>query len=228
MRQALSMTVVTLLIGLVGSALAVDFWGGPPEDTWTRGGEGTTYQHWDFSDPGWFTPEEWFNPYGEPSVEYDPADWEWGIYEAPPEIGSPDGFVDGIHCFNPDGGTITLIIPNTEDPMGAKWIFMQVTSSKVPSGVTTSGSGGNPAGYTSSTWPTGLPQIQHPGPAPFNGQWYTYNYGLKITPNPQSETITIEVPFCTVIDQIVVDTICTTDPVAAEEHSWGRVKSLFR
>jgi hypothetical protein len=72
-----------------------------------------------------------------------------------------------------------------------------------------------------------LPQIQWPGPAPFGGAWYTYNYGLKIVPNPQVETVIIEVPFCTVIDQIVVDTVCT-GTVAAEEKSWSDLKALFR
>jgi hypothetical protein len=67
----------------------------------------------------------------------------------------------------------------------------------------------------------------------FNGWYknddgsYTFNFGFVIRPNPQEETITINVPFCTVIDQIVVDTICT-GTVANEGSTLDQVKALFR
>jgi hypothetical protein len=107
-----------------------------------------------------------------------------------------------------------------------KWIFLQITSSKAPSDVTVIGEGpGGP--FTSGTWATGLPHIQWPGPAPFDGVWYTYNYGRYVSPNPERETILISVPECTVVDQIVVDTICTVEPISAETSSWSDVKRLF-
>jgi hypothetical protein len=228
MRKMVAMITVLLMICLAGTSLAKDVWGGPPEDTWARGDQGTTFEHWDFSNPELFEPENFDNPNGIPFAEFDPTDgWYWGPeWECPPEM-DPSGFVDGWHCENPDGGTITLVIPNTDDPAGKKWIFMQVTSTKGYS-VTVSGSGSNTGGYTSGTWPTGKPQLQWPGPAPYGGCWYTYNSGLWIEPNPESETITLTFPYCSVVDQIVIDTICTQDPIATQKSSWSRVKALFR
>ena len=224
--KKLTLTVAILLTFAL-SALAVDYWGGPPPGTWNRGDHQTTYQHWTFEDPGLVgPPNDVFNPYGEPMLDFEGM-FEWGQYECPPEL-DPDGVVEGWHCIEPEGGRIILTIPNTEALDGAKLIFMQITSSKAPSNVSATGHGSNPGGYTSSTWPTGLAQIQWPStpPAPYGGAWYTYNYGLKIEPNPQSETITIEVPYCTVIDQIVVDTICT-GTIANDDATWGEVKALF-
>ncbi len=214
------------LLALAGSAAAVDFWQGPPPGTWVRGGPGTTFEHWMFSEPVVDLPEIFDNPYGPPLADVDPANFEWGTWECPPEL-DPRGFVEGFHCINPDGGVIILHIPNTETVAGAKSIFLQITSSKAPTDVSVFGMGTTPP-YTSGSWNTGLPQIQWPGPAPFGGVWYTYNYGRVIRPNPQMEDIVIEVPYCTVIDQIVVDTICSPDPVGDESTSWSDVKALFR
>ena len=109
-----------------------------------------------------------------------------------------------------------------------KAIFLQITSSKAPSNVQVTGQGAD-GPYTSGTWQTGLPQIQWPGPAPYGGAWYTYNYGFVIRPNPESETIVIDVPYCTVVDQIVVDTICTNDDaVPVENSTWSDIKVLYK
>ena len=83
--------------------------------------------------------------------------------------------------------------------------------------------------YTSGTFSTGRPHIQWIEPAaPFGGVWYTYNYGLTIEPNPTSEMITITVPYCTVIDQIVVDTICIPEPASMALLALGSVFLLRR
>ena len=222
--KKLTMTIAILLT-LTLTAFAIDYWGGPPPGTWHRGDHQSTFQHWNFEDPGLVGPPEVVdNPYGDPWLEFVGA-FEFGEYECPPEM-NPDGYVTGWHCIEEGGGSIIITIPNTEALDGAKLIFMQITSSKAPSDVSVIGHGSNPGGYTSSTWSTGLPHIQWPGPAPFGGSWYTYNYGLKIEPNPQSETIIIDVPYCTVIDQIVIDTICT-GTIGNEDATWGEVKSLF-
>ena len=71
----------------------------------------------------------------------------------------------GWPCTNPDGGSLTLTIRNTDDPNGIKSIFLQVTGSKGPNDVTVAGTGGAPGGYTSGSWTTGRPHIQHNGPA---------------------------------------------------------------
>ncbi len=227
MRKTVTVLMVLLVVGLAGTALAKDYWNGPPEGTWNRGDPGSTFQHWDFSDPGFLGPAINDNPFGPPFAEFHPpTGWEWGEWECPPEM-DPSGFVTGWHCSDEGGGSITLTIPNSDDPTGIKSIFLQVTSTKGYEAAV-SGSGGNPNGYGSGTWQTGKPQVQWFGPAPFNGVWYTYNSGLFIKPNPQSETITLTFPYCAVVDQIVVDTICSHDPVATQESSWGRVKALFR
>ena len=220
--------LITLVLALFIAvpAFAVDYWGGPPEGAWQRGEPGSTFEHYTFDEPLLAGPCPIFeNPFGEPFFELMGA-FEPGQWDCPPEL-DPRGFVNGVHCINPDGGTIVLTIPNTDFIDGEKKIFIQITSSKGPSDVAVSGFGENPDGYTSEIWPTGLPQIQWPAPAPYGGVWYTYNYGFIIRPNPQLETITITVPYCTVIDQIVVDTICT-GTVAAERSSLDGVKALYR
>lgn len=218
--------LLVLLVAL--PALAVDYWGGPPQGAWTRGDPSSTFQHWNFETPALPLPDVWQNPYGDPFLDFlPPGGWEYGEqWECPIEL-DPRGFVSGWHCIAPEGGTVVLTIPNTEAIDGEKLIFLQITSSKAPTSVSAVGLGGNPGGYVTTPWMTGLPQIQWPGPAPFGGVWYTYNYGLRIVPNPQMETITIEVPFCTVIDQIVVDTLCT-GLVPNEQSTWSGVKELFR
>jgi hypothetical protein len=206
-------------------ASAEDVWGGPPDGWWDRGDSGSTYQLWDFETsmtPAY--PTEQDNSCGEGYADFDLTGWVWAPDWECPEDLDPSGTLDGWHCTSEPTGFVIITIPNTLDPDGIKWIFMQITSSKAPSSVTPV----PPAGGTSGTWPTGLPQIQHPGPAPFGGSWYTYNYGFWIIPNPESETIIIEVPYCTVIDQIVIDTICTHIFSASESTAWGAIKALLR
>jgi len=215
------------LLALAGGAGAVDYWGGPPEGTWMRGEALSTWTHLYFSNPA--DPNilsESDNPNCPPWVSLE-GDWEWGEWDAPPEL-DPNGYVDGWHCFFPDGGVVRISICNFPDPQFVKYIFIQITSSKAPSDVSVSGSGA--AGpYVTGSWPTGKPHIQWPGAAPYGGVWYTYNYGRYIMPNPESEDIIITVPYCTVIDQVVIDTICTDNPeIPTETGTWGEMKTLFR
>ncbi len=223
MKKLLTITLV-LLMAL--PAIAVDYWGGPPEGAWNRGEPGSTYEHYTFDQALPAGPCPVFdNVFGEPMYEL-MGGFEFGEWPCPPEL-NPSGFVNGWHCIDETGGSIVLSIPNTEFIDGDKKIFIQITSSKGPSDVSVSGMGESVDGYTVEIWPTGLPQIQWPDPAPYGGVWYTYNYGFVIRPNPQMETITITVPYCTVIDQIVVDTICT-GTVPAEQSTLDGVKALFR
>ncbi|MDP6636479.1 MAG: PEP-CTERM sorting domain-containing protein [Phycisphaerae bacterium] len=214
MRRILPTLTAVVLLAFAASpaAFAADVWGGPPNDTWNRGDPGSTWQHWDFCDPVVHTPCEGQNEYGTPGFEFEePGAWQW-VAELPPlDPGDTQSYpIDGWQFNGPAGSTGTLIlhIPNRPRPNEEKLIFLQITSSKGPSGVTALGfdSAAGGTGYTSGTWPTGKPQIQHP-----NG-WYTYNYGLSIRPNPEFEDIVIDVPAGTIIDQIVVDTICTPEP----------------
>jgi len=166
-------------------------------------------------------PNQGQNEYGQPQFEFEnPQVWRhvFGLPPLDPTFGVP---VSGWQCLLPttEIGTIILHIPNRPDPNEEKLIFLQITSSKGPSGVTALGFGAA-GGYASGTWPTGLPQVQHA-----NG-WYTYNYGLSIRPNPEHEDIVIDVPGGTIIDQIVVDTICTPEPTTLTLLAVGGVSLL--
>ncbi len=208
-----------------------------PLDGWDRAADYSTFAHWEFSTnqlPCY--PEEYTNPFGdEPFAEFPTGGWDWSDgWPCPPVIGDPTGSGSGTctgwHCTSLEGGKITLTIANNEEPNEYKRIFLQITSSKQPTGVSTTGSGGATGGYTSGTFPTGRPDVQEGTPAPpFPGSsWYTYNYGLTIRPNPESETITIEVPYCTVIDQIVVDTECIPEPATMSLLVLGGIGVLVR
>jgi len=172
--------------------------------------------------------DEGSNPYGDaPTFEIPEGNFVWSDeWECPPEMGYITA--DGWHCDGPDGGKVVLKTPNRPDPDEDKLIFMQIASSKSPSSVTATGHDSGVGTYTSGTWPTGLPHIQWGAPGPFGGSWYTFNYGLKIEPNPEWEEIVIEVPYCTVIEEIVVDTICTPEPATLGLLGIGALALLRR
>lgn len=50
----------------------------------------------------------------------------------------------------------------------------------------------------------------------------------QIQPNPNMEYVYLDIPPWTFIDEVVIDTWSTDEPVAIEGRSWGEVKSLFR
>lgn len=82
------------------------------------------------------------------------------------------------------------------------------------------------------------------GPNPYSGGWtdptvgqfvssmeidetHRVEYWLLI-PNPDREHIYVTLPPHTWLDQIVIDTISTQDPIAVENETWSGVKTLFR
>ena len=123
---------------------------------------------------------------------------------------------------NLGGGTMIFHVPNRPDPDEIKYIFIQITSTKAPSDVTALGFGGA-GGYTTGVFDTGLPPVQHP-----NNNWYTYNYGLTIEPNPEWEDVVIEFPFDTYVDQVVIDTICTPEPATLAMLAIGGMALIRR
>ena len=227
---------VTLLAVLALSAVPVMARDYGPLPGWDRTAPYSTFEHWEFSTnqlPCY--PEEFTNPFGEPYAEFPTGVWEWSNgWPCPPGIEDPlgdgSGTCSGWHCNSPTGGKITLTIANNEEPNEYKRIFLQITCTHAPSDISVTGSGGA-SEYTSGTFPTGRPGSQEGAPAPFPGtgsSWYTYNFGLTIQPNPESEVITIEVPYCTVIDQIVVDTECIPEPATMALLALGGLGLIFR
>ena len=212
----LLIAVVVCLTTFISTGSAKDEWGGPPAPEnggWIRGEPGSTYQKFDMSTPiqGPNPANINENPFGEPTIEIFEGEWEWGI------VPGPDGgetTVDAWHCMSPDGGKLKIRVPNDPQNNPLKKIYIQITTTKYPSGVTVVG--GDAAGntFTSGTFTTGRYSVQHPGGIPNTlpggpAPWYTYDFGRTITPNPEFEEIIIDMPYCGWIDQIDIDTICT-------------------
>lgn len=224
MKYLLLSTLLVVIALFSLTASAIDYWGGPPPSAWNRGDSGTTFEHWDF-DTADLYPSEFDNTFGTPVMsQIDPADWEFGSWVCPTVLDA-SGTTGGWHCIRTEGEALSFTIPNTPATDGTKWIFLQITSTQEPLNITAAATGMISLG----TWDTQLPTVPWAGPAPFGGSWKTYNYGLFIRPNPNSETVTFEVPFNTVIDQIVVDTLCSTGPIRFESGNWGdfKIKYLY-
>ncbi len=225
-----------VVLALCAPGLAKDY---GPLDGWDRAAmqPNYTFQHWEFDSPPMgpiVEPENLWNPNGPPPTIMFEGMWEWSDnWECPPglEDGQGTGTLNGWHANDEVGGFSTLLItiPNTPDANPIKEIFLQITSSKGPSTpygggdpVTVGGNGPNPSGYTSGTFSTGRPHYGE------GNNWYTYNYGLTIMPNPESEVISITVPYCTVIDQIVVDTRCVPEPMTMSLLAVGGLALIRR
>ena len=211
----LMFSIVVMFVAV--PAVAKDY-GLPDSAPWNRGYPGSTYQHWQFSSSTSNTPDDYNNPYGDPSFEFEsPSNWGWN-----PSMPGPDGPDVSAWTLGTESGTGTLIlhVPNNPDPNEIKYIFLQITSTKFPTVTPVGGGSGGP--YTSGTWPTGVGSVQED-----NG-WYTYNWGLTIEPNPEYEDIVIDVPFDTSIDQIVVDTICTPEPATMALLAIGGLVTLLK
>jgi len=224
MREILFTLAAVILLALSSpAAFADDVWGGPPEGQWLRGDPGSTWQHWNFRDPAVPDPCEGENEYGDPGFLVEEAStWEWVSGLDP--LDPPGEPIDGLQFNGPTGSTGTIIfhVPNRPELNEIKKIFVQVTSSKSPSGVTALGFDNAGGAYTSGVFNTGLPPLQHA-----NG-WYTYNYGLTIEPNPEWEDVVINFPFETIVDQVVIDTICTPEPATLTMMAIGGAVALVR
>jgi len=176
-----------------------------------RGMPGSTVQEWDFTtDANPALPENYANPYGTPSATISlgfAASGYWETY--PPIPGGRVGVWDigrGIDEEDPAIGRITLVIPNTvnTDPTSYKEIWVQVTYYKdltmapiveVPGGVLLGG------------------ESRRIEIVPMWGEWWLDQTMWRIEPNPTQETILITGhDWGSMIDQVVVDTICIPEP----------------
>ena len=196
-KQLLGHALTFACLLLIAAPVAAEDLNDPP---WDLSLPNQTSQVWEsFPNPqdpaGPIRPTWYDNPYGEPIVDLIGAEIE--------DIVGPHGEpIPTWHIANPDGGQLIITIPNHPEQNPVKRIFYQITADK---SITPTGDppATNPPGVDV---PTGIPQIQWP-----NGTWYTYNGMVEIKPNPQMETITFDLVYCTNISEIVVDTVC--DPV---------------
>jgi len=170
----------------------------PPE--W-RGApyEGQTYQHWDFLLPDNEYPDMFSNVYGT------------GIFEIVP--GGPMVWTNGLP--NPNGPLhprvsgwlftidlpMVLSIPNRPLELPVKLLRLQITSSKAPQNKAIYGAGDKQGSNTYNQ------AIQHQ-----DAFWYTYVSDWILEPNPDHESIVVNFPPDTIVEEVVVDTWCTPEP----------------
>jgi hypothetical protein len=189
MKRVAIFSLTLCLLLSYGSLWAEDL-NGP---RWERGGEGTTFQRWEFGDGSLSPPPEegFYNPLAQPLMTM-PDTWPNSTYLA--------SYADmsGVwRLENPDD--IYVTIQNYEDnPF--KYIWIQITyaaqEGAVPIVLT------NPE-YT---------DMVISDPILFGDHWYI-TYDITLEPNPPSEIIVIQPAGCTTyIDEIVIDTICIPEP----------------
>jgi len=207
MRRAISSSVLVLaLVGILFSVTAVyaeDY--NPP--TW-RGNDRTTYQRWEFGTDT--------NP-ASPEVDYDNS------------LGMPTASITGSYPYTQYKETylgetgvwrfedyISIEIQNWPDPLDYKEIWLQMTFY--------ADGGVNP---DVSTQPTaGSVEVVEKTE---NGDYWNITYDIIIEPNPESETIYIQPSGCTLyISEIVIDTICTPEPLTIGLLGFGGLMLIRR
>ena len=168
-----------------------------------RGQDGTTYQEWTFdNDDNPAVPEVINNNYGDASASITVGFMGEGwLYDL--------GFSEqtGIWDIGGDGGQIVLDIANRPEPLPYKEIWVQVTYFKHISAPPTIDVPGADylGGETVLIEDTGM-----------GGGWFLDQSMWRIEPNPLQEQIilTSDPSWGSVIDQVVVDTICIPEPAS--------------
>lgn len=223
MRRSLIATMACVLF-LAGGVVAEDIhdapWQTDPTDPAWEGGV-PTHQEWSFDDeslfPGRCFPADpgFDNPFGCPTASV-PLDSMWEVGD------SPTGEITGL-IYLPIAGTIDLQINNNPEPLERKELMIQITSSKAPDGINS-----NPAAtpVTPAPGPVGW-YPNHPT-APDGSVWYTYTSKWEIRPNPDQETISIDFPADTYVEEIVVDTICVPEPATMALLAVGGLAGVIR
>lgn len=200
LRKALLTTLFYFVVALVAASPAV---AEPPVPSWPRGGEGTTFQEWSFSDANSTpTPDNLFNPYAaveNPVLLHVDTDHDW--YESL-DLGR------GVWALS---GEIDIVIPNNPEPNPYKDILIYLVWKE---------QGNDPTGAPFNKDPF-LPDEPLVAVAPFvdmemnlqdipeNG-WHHSSYSIRIWPNPQKEWISIKGNI--LVDYLAIDTVCVPEP----------------
>ena len=226
------MCVLVGCLAVAGSAEAMDVYG---EDVWFRGDANSTMQHWTFTTDQQtdIVPEDYSNPYlpaPECDIVADNAEWRLD-WEAPAELldEPTDPGIPGWHM--PAGGTTIYLLHNDPTPRAMKILIQQMTCSKEPLSVSLE----LPAGHTYEAIDPvslGMPTVVWGQPAPFSetgADWATYVYAFEIYDNPEWESIVVEHPPCTTLDQIMIDTVCCApEPATLSLLALGGVALIRR
>ncbi len=164
----------------------------------TNDAPGLTFQAWEFlSATNPCPPDLVSNVFGDPSGDIMTGTFTNNLPN--PEIGGPP--VSGWHFPYMDNG-IAIFIPNDRLDRPSKLIRIQITSTKSPANI-----GINPVPSANLISNTYSMAWQHGGTP-----WYTYVYDYLVQPNPSEETIVINFPADTIVEEIVVDTWCLPEP----------------
>jgi hypothetical protein len=192
--------VLVLVLFLAGTAGADDLT--PPP--WDRYGAGTTYQKWEFSDPGnLWAPTEVFNPYGDPFLSVFQYSWF-------DEYAGRTGIMEGLAYY--------FWIPNNPDPNMYKDIWLQYVYNS---------DGGVPE---IDIQPGDWEVLDNSLMNDLGNGWYYEWWHIRLYPNPPYEGVWIVGQGCmdVITDQVVIDTICVPEPVTISLFGLGVAVFAFR
>lgn len=166
-----------------------------PPDWRTNGLPGLTFQIWEFEmDINPAPPTYQSNVYGSSSCDVYSGEFTNNLPN--PDSGNPTP-VSGWY-FPTEDNALVLTVPNDPAERDSKIIRIQITSSKAPAD--TSVGTTPPATLISNTYNMSWQHSTAP--------WYTYVKDYLIQPNPDSETIAINFPANTIVEEVVIDTWC--------------------
>ncbi len=168
-----------------------------------RGQPATTFQHWAFHTPANPAVPELSNNGGSPSATVTLGALAAGWQDQPPGFGCKQGYWD-----LGGAGTISLDIPNVAQPGAYKYVRVQVTQfqdSLIYNQL---------AAVALTPSATLLSRSQQTVEITLTGSWVVDETVWQLATCPASETVLVTAgPFSSLIDQVVVDTLCLQPPV---------------
>jgi uncharacterized repeat protein (TIGR01451 family) len=179
----------------------VDISGDEDSPCW-RGRPGTTFQHWAFADNDNPAAPEFVASPGSPQASIALGALALGWQDVLFGFGCKQGYWD-----LGSGGTITLSVPNIiAPPTGYKYVRLQVTEFRDSLAY-------NVSPTKSVSGATLISQQETSIETTLTGEWIVHESIWRFAICPVNETILVTAPpTSALIDQIVVDTLCTAAP----------------
>jgi len=179
----------------------IDLSGDAVRPCW-RGQPGSTYQHWAFHTSANPAAPEFSDSPGSPSATVTPGALATGWQNQPPGFGCKQGFWDlGA------AGTISLDVPNTAMVGAYKYVRVQVTQfqdSLIYNQL---------AAVSLTPSATLVSRTQQTVETMLIGSWVVDETVWQLATCPASETVLVTAgPFSSLIDQVVIDTLCLQPP----------------